>query len=67
MSVYLLPIIVFVVTSVVLYMMSSDPDKKKKPVKIVLPGLVLGAGSFFFMKYRDRLSPEPLMQGNYFD
>jgi len=40
MSVYLLPIIVFVATSVILYMMSSDPDKKKKPIKIVVPGLV---------------------------
>ena len=67
MSDYLLPIIVFVVTCVILYMISNDPNKNKKPIKIVVPGIVLGASSFFFMKYRDRFLPEPLMQGNYFD
>jgi len=48
-------------------MVSNDPDKKKKPIKFIIPGVIAAISSFLFMKYRDHFLPEPLMQGNYFD
>jgi len=61
------PIIVFVIVCLTLFMFSKDPDKKEKPINFILPGVIVSGISFFIMKYRDHFSQEPLMQGNYFD
>ena len=60
-----LPVIVFIAISIALYLFSNDPDKKKKPINFIVPGLVVGLGVFGFLKYSS--SQEPMMQGNYFD
>ena len=63
----LAPIIIFIVTSFAMYSTSKDPDKKQKPVKFILPGIIVSILSFIALKYKDNMSPEPMMQGNYFD
>jgi hypothetical protein len=62
----LVPIIIFIVTSFVLYSYSKDPEKKTKPVKFILPGIIISLLSYFGLKYKDNLE-EPVMQGSYFD
>jgi hypothetical protein len=61
----LLPICLSIAISLGAYIYSSDPDKKKKPLNFVIPGLIAGIALFLFLKY----SPpnEKLMEGNYFD
>jgi hypothetical protein len=61
----LIPIVVFILISLGTYIYSSDPDKKKKLLNFVIPGLTAGIATFLFLKY----SPpnEKLMEGNYFD
>jgi len=63
----LIPIVTFLVSSFVMYSLSKDPDKKKKPVKFILPSIIVSIVSFIALKYKDNMSPEPMMQGNYFD
>ncbi len=60
-----LPIIVFIVTSYVLYSFSNEPDKKSKPLQFVVPGLVAAAMVFAYFKFNR--APEKMMEGNYFD
>ena len=69
---YLLPIVVFVISSVLLYIISTDPKKKTLKniiVRNMLPGLVLGVTVFCVIKLKDSnmFNNEPLMTGNYFD
>lgn len=61
----LIPIVIFALISSGSYVYSSDPDKKKKLLNFVIPGLIAGIVAFLFLKY----SPpnEKLMEGNYFD
>ena len=72
MIVYLLPLFVFIISSITLYYISTDKDKSK-PNKIllrnVLPAVVISLLVFVLIKYRDAelFNPEPLMGGNYFD
>ena len=61
----LIPILVFIIVTLVYYYSSKDTDKKNKPVKYVSPGLLLGGATFVYLKYKK--TTEPLMQGNYFD
>ena len=61
----IIPVIVFIISAALLYFTSNDPDRKKKPVKIIIPGVIIAVISFFTIKYTN--TNEPLMQGNYFD
>ena len=69
---YIVPLIVFVIVSIILYMISNDA-KKNKPENIVcrnvLPGIVVGLLVHVLVKYRETYSytQEPIMRGNYFD
>ena len=67
MNKIILPIIVFIITSLSFYTFSNDPDKKKKPIKFIISGLIISIITFIIIKFRSHFSPEPLMQGNYFD
>jgi len=61
----LLPITIFLITNILLYMSSKDKDKKKKPLNFVIPGLIVSIGAYLFMKYSPQ--QEKMMEGNYFD
>lgn len=61
------PVILFVLTSFILYNNSKDPEKKQTPMKFVFPGVIVGVLSFIALKYKDNMTPEPMMQGSYFD
>ena len=71
MLIYILPIIIFIVTSIVLYMLSTDPKKKSISsitVRNILPATVLAITVFCIIKFKDNLfTSEPMMDGNYFD
>ena len=62
----IIPILVFIISTVLFYTFSSDSDKKKKPIKFIVPGILISIVTFGILKYRETHS-EPLMQGNYFD
>ena len=68
----LIPILVFLFTSIFMYFISND-SKKDKPKNIitrnVFPGMVFGLLVFIIIKYKDSSSftNEPVMGGNYFD
>ena len=61
----ILPIVVFIVTSYMLYSFSNDPDKKNKYLQFIVPGLIAGAIVFAYFKFNK--PHEQLMEGNYFD
>ena len=61
------PIILFILTSFIMYNNSKDPDKKQTPMKFIFPGVIVAVISFIALKYKDSMTPEPMMQGNYFD
>jgi len=62
----IIPIITFIVISVSSYLYSKDPEKKTKPVKFILPGIIVSILTYLGLKYKDNLE-EPVMQGSYFD
>ena len=69
---FLLPVIIFIISSVVLFMISTDPKKKTLKniaIRNILPGLVLGITVFCIIKFKDSnlFNNQPLMTGNYFD
>ena len=61
----LVPVIAFIITNVVAYLISNDPDKKSKPINFILPGALVSVAAFIAMKHKD--NSEPMMEGNYFD
>jgi len=69
MTVFILPIIVFVVLSSVCYYFNDTTEKKTLDyLKIGAPGILLGVLVFLMIKYKDTfIHSEPLMTGNYFD
>ena len=72
MFIYLIPVIVFIIMSLSLYLISNDKEKAKPKTVIIrniLPSIVLSLLIFVIIKYRDSsiFNPEPLMSGNYFD
>ena len=72
MFIYLIPVIVFIIMSLSLYLISNDKEKTKPKTVIIrniLPSIVLSLLVFIIIKYRDSsiFNPEPLMGGNYFD
>ena len=69
---YILPIIIFVIVSGVMYMISKDPKKndiKNIITRNVLPGMLISITVFLIIKFKDAnlLNNEPMMDGNYFD
>ena len=69
---YILPIIIFVIVSGVMYMISKDPKKndiKNIITRNVLPGMLISIIVFLIIKFKDAnlLNNEPMMDGNYFD
>jgi hypothetical protein len=68
---YILTIVVFIISSIVLYTISSDPKKnslKFIAVRNILPSMVLAITVFCIIKFKDNLfTQEPMMNGNYFD
>ena len=72
MILYIIPIIVFLLVSLSMYLVSNNKDKNKLDfilIRNVLPAMVISLLVFVIIKYRDSriFNPEPLMQGNYFD
>ena len=65
LNIYYLPILLSIVTSIVMYYYSSEPDKNKKPLKFIVPGMIVGIVTFLFFKFNP--PQEKLMEGNYFD
>ena len=61
------PLILFIITSYLVYHFSEDPGKNEKPMKFIFPGVGVAVLAFIALKYKDNLSPEPMMQGSYFD
>ena len=72
MFIYLVPMVVFIISCTLMYLVSNDKEKSK-PKKIiirnVLPSAVISLFVFIIIKYRDSdlFNPEPLMNVNYFD
>ena len=70
---YKIPIIVFIVISVIMYFVSDTKEKDNKDTsfiikKSVAPGMVAAIVAAIYVKYKDRfISNEKLMPGNYFD
>ena len=72
MFLYIIPIIVFVIVSISMYLVSNDKNKSKPSVIItrnILPGIVVSLLVFAIIKFKDSqlFVNEPLLGGNYFD
>ena len=72
MMLYVVPIVVFLIVSLGMYMISNDKNKSKPKtiiIRNVLPGIVVSLLVFVIIKYKDSelFNPEPLMSGNYFE
>ena len=67
---YKIPIIVFIVISVIMYFVSDVSEKDTNFVikKSIAPGMVAAIVAAIYIKYKDNfISNEKLMPGNYFD
>ena len=67
---YLAPVLFFVITSVIMYLISEEKEKNKSShifLRNMLPASVLSLLVFIIIKYRNSFSHEPMMKGNYFD
>ena len=65
---YIIPVIVFIVLSGIMYLVSEDPEKNKLGnilLRNALPGVIVAVLVFFILKQTG--VSEPLMTGNYFD
>jgi len=72
MFIYIIPLIVFLITTGIMYLLSNDPKKTDIDVILLrnaLPGLVVGLLVYVIIKYKDSklFNNEPLMPGGYFD
>ena len=72
MFLYIIPIIVFLIVSVSMYLISNDKEKSKPSVILtrnILPGIVVSLLIFAIIKFKDSqlFVNEPLLGGNYFD
>ena len=72
MLLYIVPIVVFIIISLGMYIISNDKNKSKPKTVIIrniLPGIVVSLLIFVIIKYKDSemFNPEPLMSGNYFE
>jgi hypothetical protein len=67
---YKIPIIVFIVISVIMYFVSDTKEKDSNFIikKSIAPGMVAAIIVTIYIKYKDRFTQnEKLMPGNYFD
>ena len=67
---YILPCLIFIVVTYILYHTSKNKNKNetKEFIKLMIPGLVIGISVFLFMKYKEHLlNEEPMMHGNFFE
>ena len=68
---YTVPVLIFIILSVIMYLISDDPDKNKIGticLRNILPSLVVSILVFIIIKYKGQTPfDEPVMKGNYFD
>ena len=65
----IIPIVVFLTISIILYFLSNNKDKNKLDNifnQNILPAIVVSVFVFYFIKNKDNIE-EPMMFGNYFD
>jgi len=67
-----LPFIIFIVTTILMYTISTDENKNEFGtilLRNILPSFVLALLVFAILKYKDSqiFNHEPMMYGNYFD
>jgi hypothetical protein len=71
MFIYIASIVVFVMSSYILYYISNDPKKNKTSVifiRNILPSIVLALLVFVLLQIKSNFdNTEKLMEGNYFD
>jgi hypothetical protein len=68
---FIVPILVFIISSTILYILSNNPEKKKTNtilIRNIMPGIVIGLFVFIVIRYKDAqlFNSEPLMHGDYF-
>ena len=67
---YIIPIVVFIILSITMYLISDDSDKNKigtVMIRNILPSLVVAILVYIIIKFNRRPFDEPVMKGNYFD
>jgi len=67
---YLTPVVFFVITTVIMYLISEEKEKNKLSnvfLRNMLPASVLSLLVFIIIKYHNTSLLEPMMKGNYFD
>jgi len=68
---YIIPVVVFITISLVMYNISNDKNKDKTSnifIRNILPATVVSVLVFVSIKYRESFfNQEPMMSGNYFD
>lgn len=72
MILYIIPFLIFIISTVIMYVVSRDKDKKKPKtilIRNVLPSVVIAALTFVIIKFKDTglFTQEKIMTGNYFD
>ena len=71
MNTYILPIFIFIITSIIIHIFfNKNPEKNNKYeiFKKTIPGIILGLIYFIFNKYKNGYKiREEMMYGNYFD
>jgi len=63
----IVPCIVFLIVTSILYYMNDEKDNKSVLLKNILPGCLVSIIVFIILKYKVLFANEPLMGGNYFD
>ena len=64
---FIVPCIVFLIVTSILYYMNDEKDNKSILLKNILPGCLASIIVFIILKYKVLIANEPLMGGNYFD
>jgi len=68
---YIIPIIIFLITSITMYCVSNQDDKENISnifLRNILPASLISILVFVIIKYHNNLfNNEPMMSGNYFD
>ena len=72
MFLYIIPFLILVISSIIMYVVSRDVDKNKPQtilIRNILPSVVIAVLTFVIIKFKDTnlFVNEPLMNGNYFD
>jgi len=69
---YVLPLVIFVLSSIMMYIISEDPEKNNFGtilLRNVFPAALVSIMVFIILKFKDSqmFNHEPMMSGNYFD